>query len=157
MFVCFVLPNTLSIRVEGSSTSPFISCSSKFTSLSAIALTKSIGVLYTTDCCPVWSYLFNLGPHPTTETPSCWACQCHRYVRKGSHESLLAQPESGYDQLQGHVYHLYKVCTKQPSYATSGARIPILSIPEYLCRFFPHCPSQLPSNSGQIQQLVECV
>ena len=68
MFVCFVLSNTLSIRVEGSSTSPFISCSSKFTSLSAIALTKSIGVLYTTDCCPVWSYLFNLGPHPTTET-----------------------------------------------------------------------------------------
>ena len=64
-FVCFVLST---IRVEGSSTSPFISCSSKFTLLSAIALTKSIGVLCTTDCCPVWRYLLNLGPHPTTET-----------------------------------------------------------------------------------------
>merc|ERR1711888_273238 len=54
LFVCFVLST---IRVEGS-TSPFISCSSKFTLLSAIALTKSIGVLCTTDCCPVWRYLF---------------------------------------------------------------------------------------------------
>ena len=64
----FVLSDTLSIKVKGSSTSLFISCSSIVTSLSAIALTKSIGVLYTTDCCPVWSNLFNSGHHPTTVT-----------------------------------------------------------------------------------------
>ena len=64
----FVLSDTLSIKVKGSSTSLFYSCSSNVTSLSAIALTKSIGLLYTTDLCPVWSYLFNPGLYPTTVT-----------------------------------------------------------------------------------------
>ena len=64
----FVLSDTLSIKVKGSSTSLFYLCSSNVTSLSAIALTKSMRLLYTTDCCPVWSYLFNPGLYLTTVT-----------------------------------------------------------------------------------------
>ena len=64
----FVLSDTLSIKVKSSSTSLIYSCSSNVTSLLAIALTRSIRLLYTTDLCPVWGYLFNPGLYPTTVT-----------------------------------------------------------------------------------------